>query len=72
MDLDFSGLKSVECGGGGRETESPTDREGRVERTRGSDMSRIDRERSMLEKVDGGAKDMSVPKRKHFVELKHV
>lgn len=35
-------------------------------------MSRIDREKGMLEKVDRGAKDMSVPKRKHFVELKHV
>lgn len=35
-------------------------------------MSRIDREKSMLKKVYGGAKDMSVPKRKHFVELKQV
>ncbi len=56
----------------GWETESLTEREGRVKRTRGSDTNRTDRERSMLEKVDGGAKDMSVPKRKHFVELKHV
>lgn len=36
------------------------------------DTSRADRENSMLEKVHGGAKDMSVAKRKHFVELKHV
>ncbi len=39
---------------------------------KGSDMSKRDRERGLLEKVDGGAKDMSVPKRKHFVELKHI
>ena len=39
---------------------------------KGSDMSRTDRDKSTSEKRDGGAKDMSVPKRKHFVELKHV
>lgn len=39
---------------------------------KGSDTSRTDREKSMLEKLDRGGKDVSVPKRKHFVELKHV
>lgn len=39
---------------------------------KGSDRSWTDRGKSMLEKLDRGAKDMSVPKRKHFVELKHV
>lgn len=46
--------------------------DGHKEEDKGSDMSKTDREKSMLEKVDGGAQDMSVPKRKHFVELKHV
>lgn len=59
MNLDFDGLKSR------------TEREGRVTRTRAVRYE-LNRYESMLEKVDGGAKDMSVPKRKHFVELKHV
>lgn len=32
----------------------------------------MNREESKLERVDRGAKDMSVPKRRYFVDPKHV
>lgn len=67
--LDFRELKSLECVWV-MDRESPT--ESRVRRTRACrDRGRADRE-GYTEKLDRGGKDTSVPKRKHFVALKHA
>lgn len=48
----------------------PPEQGSRVRRTRNSDTNRTDKEEKG--KAGRSVKDMSVPKRKHFVELKHV